>query len=165
MYLISLVLLTLFSIWAYRKLFPPKDQLNFYNAQESIQRMDFKRREINVIESLITDIEICDAKHQKGFDLSWVNEQTGERFNYQIWIHDTSDEVAVNLIRLAQSERSALRLSLQEDINSVAKRSRRTFLVISDIAAESRARSMKKKYFDGKHRVEKDYSMTKKDNE
>ncbi|MDE5556855.1 MAG: hypothetical protein K2J32_04060 [Ruminococcus sp.] len=103
------------------------DDMNFSRVIEETEKMEVLNRQLQVLENLLTDITICNSgQHHKGFTLSWINEATGENMSFDFWVSDLSADTAKALSGLADTERSQLRLELQEIIDGLPENSRYT---------------------------------------
>lgn len=98
------------------------DNLNFLQADKDIDNLYELKKEVRLVEDLITEINACSDKKQMSFDLSWQSEHDGI-LTYQFWIDGSNQNLTEALLWLAEVERERLRLSLQNDIQATAERS------------------------------------------
>ena len=100
----------------------PTDWLDFYSAERMVKQMNDTATKIKTLEAIITNIERCDSKHTKNFTLSFIDEVSGEKYEYDFWISNPKSQVAKELATTAELERINLRVSMQEDIKSVSQK-------------------------------------------
>ncbi len=125
--LILLSVLSLLIIYAiYRKIFPPADLMNFKNVNEDIKSMELKRQQINVLNSMLTDIDLTRAGEKTAvFRITWLNDDTGEPVDYDLYVYDRKSDQSVGMKYLIGIELERLRFDLQKDINKIEYRSRK----------------------------------------
>lgn len=128
----------------------PTDWLDFYSADRMVKQMSDTATKIKTLEAIITNIEMCDSKHTKNFTLSFIDEVSGEKYEYDFWISNPKSQVAKELTTTAELERINLRVSMQEDIKSVSQKARRKYPDVVAIKKEVAAKRMEKKYLDDK---------------
>lgn len=128
----------------------PTDWLDFYSAERMVKQMNDTATKIKTLEAIITNIERCDSKHTKNFTLSFIDEVSGEKYEYDFWISNPKSQVAKELATTAELERINLRVSMQEDIKSVSQKARRKYPDVVAIKKEVAAKRMEKKYLDDK---------------
>ena len=103
------------------------DNMDFSRVIEETEKIDAKKKQLQTLENLLTDISICNnEQHHKVFVLSWVNEATGENMSFDFWVDNPSSDTARALSELAYNERSRIRPELQEIIDGLPKNSRHT---------------------------------------
>lgn len=121
----------------YKKIVPEKkeeEHINFNRVEYELDEMIEKARKLRTIENLITDIDICESGMlHKTFTVSWVNEATGESQSYDFYVTDSESELAESLSSAAGIERYRLRTLLENDIDKMPERSRKTLPNIVDI--------------------------------
>lgn len=132
------------------KMHQPTDWLDFYSAERMVKQMNDTATKIKTLEAIITNIEMCGSKHAKNFTLSFIDEVSGEKYEYDFWISNPKSQVAKELTTTAELERINLRVSMQEDIKSVSQKARRKYPDVVAIKKEVAAKRMEKKYLDGK---------------
>lgn len=128
----------------------PTDWLDFYSAERMVKQMNDTATKIKTLEAVVTNIEMCDGKHTKNFTLSFIDEVSGEKYEYDFWISNPKSQVAKELATTAELERINLRVSMQEDIKSVSQKARRKYPDVVAIKKEVSAKRMEKKYLDDK---------------
>lgn len=102
------------------------DDLNFIRSEQELDRLNKQKEELRALEYLITDINACSNSDglYKYFTLSWLNENTGEKLEYQFFVYDKKSAIAKSMIELADVERARLRPEYQKSLDLIGKRSR-----------------------------------------
>lgn len=148
--IIFLLIIAVVIYVSWLKTHQPTDWLDFYSAERMVKQMNDTATKIKTLEAIITNIERCDSKHTKNFTLSFIDEVSGEKYEYDFWISNPKSQVAKELATTAELERINLRVSMQEDIKSVSQKARRKYPDVVAIKKEVTAKRMEKKHLDDK---------------
>lgn len=148
--IIFLLIIAVVIYVSWLKTHQPTDWLDFYSAERMVKQMSDTATKIKTLEAIITNIEMCDSKHTKNFTLSFIDEVSGEKYEYDFWISNPKSQVAKELATTAELERINLRVSMQEDIKNVSQKARRKYPDVVAIKKEVSAKRMEKKYLDDK---------------
>ena len=154
-------------MYMYKKICPNKEQedepINFNRVEYELAEMIAKAKKLRTVENLITDIEICESGLlHKTFTISWINEATGEEQSHDFYVTDSECELAEALRSAAEVDRYRLRTLLQNDIDQMPERSRKTLPDIVDITLLRSRKSNENAFSDS--RKTKPKSESKNDN-
>lgn len=95
--------------------------LSYVSLEEHINILNCMKERLNIIEQMITDIEVCSPESEyKGVCIS-VPDNQGKYNKYELLI-DGEDDNSLNLLDILYNERQQLRTSLCEEIEKYSTR-------------------------------------------
>ena len=94
------------------------DDLRFFDICESVKRLNTLTEQLQGIENMICDIEICNADHLKAVRIE-IPESLSHNSSHEIIING-EDMKSQYLLQLALSERDRLRTSLLNEIQKLS---------------------------------------------
>lgn len=103
-----------------------KEGINIVRLDQELQDLNRQRDKLMSLHSMITDIDICNHKEHtyKIFNISWIDDITGERQDYDLFIADSKNANAKALRTLAEIEIQEMKPKLNEDIDRFKLRSK-----------------------------------------
>lgn len=97
------------------------EDINFFSVSEKIEYLNELKQQLDSVEQLITDIELCSPEiREKVIKLEWIT-SAGEKKEYSLWIDGTS-QTTEELLKIAYIERQRLRTSLHLEIKNLSDR-------------------------------------------
>lgn len=97
------------------------EDINFFSVSEKIEYLNELKQQLDSVEQLITDIELCSPEiREKVIKLEWIT-SAGEKKEYSLWIDGTS-QTTEELFKIAYIERQQLRTSLHLEIKNLSDR-------------------------------------------
>ena len=91
---------------------------NFYRLSGHIDYLNKLKNDLEVIDQLITDIQLCKPlEREKAIRIEWTSE-TGENHICDIWISG-SNQASMDMLMLAEHEREDLRTSLLTELEKI----------------------------------------------
>ena len=91
---------------------------NFYLLSGHIDYLNKLKNDLEVIDQLITDIQLCKPlEREKAIRIEWTSE-TGENHICDIWISG-SNQASMDMLMLAEHEREDLRTSLLTELEKI----------------------------------------------
>ena len=91
---------------------------NFYRLSGHIDYLNKLKNDLEVIDQLMTDIQLCKPlEREKAIRIEWTSE-TGENHICDIWISG-SNQASMDMLMLAEHEREDLRTSLLTELEKI----------------------------------------------
>jgi hypothetical protein len=102
-----------------------KRGINIVRLDQELQSLNEQRNRLMALHSMITDVDLCSYKAHtyKIFNISWIDDITGEKQEYDLFIADNKNANAKALRTLATIEIAEIKPSLNDDIERFKLRS------------------------------------------
>lgn len=98
-----------------------RNDMDFTDISEHIDRVNEIRERLEIIENFITDISVCSPEeHQKYISFEWSN-ASGRNNKYNICV-DGDNKNTKDILKFAYAERNRLRTSLQLETKKLSER-------------------------------------------
>lgn len=103
-----------------------KSGINIVRLNDELNNLASQRDKLMALHSMITDIDLCSQKAHtyKIFNIEWIDDITGERQHYDLFIADSKNANAKALRSLATIEITEIKPTLNEDIEKFKLRSK-----------------------------------------
>lgn len=115
-----------------------KTGINVVYLDEELKTLNRQRDKLFALHSMITDVDLCSEKAHtyKVFNIEWMDDVTGERQHYDLFIADSKNANAKALRTLASIEIAEIKPQLNEDIDRFKIKSKMMTKEQKQISAE-----------------------------